>query len=353
MRTNYECEMDKKLNGIRAERDEDIYILAIDTSCDDTSVAIVKNGEILLANIISSQIEIHSCFGGVVPEVASRKHVEVINLLIEEALTEAKLNITEITAIAVTYGPGLIGALLVGLSAAKVISFVYKIPLIAVHHISGHIYANNLMKPLQFPLVALVVSGGHTELVYMEDHLKFEVMGQTRDDAAGEAYDKVARVLDLPYPGGPQIDKLAIEGQINIPLPRPLLESKYDFSFSGLKSAVININHNMEQKNQKIIKEDMAASFQEAVVDVLTKKTVQAIIDKKVHNLLIAGGVAANQGLRSRLEKESEKYDIDLTIPSIQLCTDNAAMIASVGYYLYIKGEWSDLDLNGYANLPL
>lgn len=354
MKSNWKNEIDKKMNNISNGSDlSDINILAIDTSCDDTSVAVVRNGEIVLSNIISSQIDIHSRFGGVVPEVASRKHVEVINILIEEALNKAKLTIKDISAIAVTYGPGLIGSLLVGLSAAKVISYINNIPLIGVHHIAGHIYANNIVKPLKFPLIALVVSGGHTELIYMKDHLQFEVLGQTRDDAAGEAYDKVARVLKLPYPGGPEIDKLATKGKINITLPRALLDSKYDFSFSGLKSAVINVVHNKEQKNEELKKEDMATSFQDAVVDVLSKKTVQAVLDKQVQNLIIAGGVAANKGLRSRLEKEARKLGIDLIIPPLQLCTDNAAMIASVGYFLYLRGDWSDLDLNGAANLPL
>ncbi len=340
---------DIKENGLQ----KSAYILAIETSCDETSVAIVKDGSEVLSNVISSQIEIHKLFGGVVPEVASRKHVEVINILLEEALNEANLKKSEITAIAVTYGPGLIGSLLVGIAAAKTLSFLLGIPLIGVHHISGHIYANHLTKPLEFPLIALVVSGGHTELIYMKDHLDFELLGQTRDDAVGEAFDKVARVLNLPYPGGPHIDRLAKQGIANIPLPRAIMDNKYDFSFSGLKSAVINVIHNAEQRNEIIHTEDMAASFQEAVIDVLVKKSIQAIKDKQVSNLIVAGGVAANQGLRETLEKECKKLNVNLSVPLIELCTDNAAMIGSAGYFYYINRIWSKLDLNGVASLPL
>lgn len=330
-----------------------INILGIETSCDETSIAIVQDGKKILANIVSSQIEIHKRFGGVVPEVASRKHVEEINHLLKEALDEAKLTMDDISAVAVTYGPGLVGALLVGIATAKAIAFANRIPLIGVNHIAGHIYANNLVKPIEFPLIALVVSGGHTELVYMENHLQFKVLGQTRDDAAGEAYDKVARSLELPYPGGPHIDKLAKLGKPTIQLPRALMDESYDFSFSGLKSAVINVQHNAKQKGESIVKEDMAASFQEAVIDVLVEKTMRAVNNKQVKNLIIAGGVAANQGLRGRLQEECNKLDITLTIPPLALCTDNAAMIASVGYYKYIYGEWSDLELNGTPSLSL
>lgn len=340
---------DIKENGIN----KPVYILAIETSCDETSVAIVKNGSEVLVNLISSQIEIHKLFGGVVPEVASRKHVEVINILLEKALDEANLEKNEITAIAVTYGPGLIGSLLVGIAAAKTLSFLLGIPLIGVHHISGHIYANHLIKPLEFPLIALVVSGGHTELIYMKDHLDYELLGQTRDDAVGEAFDKVARVLNLPYPGGPQIDRLAEKGISNIPLPRAVMDNKYDFSFSGLKSAVINVIHNAEQKNETIKSEDMAASFQEAVIDVLVNKTLLALKEKKVSNLIVAGGVAANSGLRKTLGEECKKINVKLSIPPIELCTDNAAMIGSAGYFYYINKIWSNLDLNGVASLSI
>ncbi|MFT9487941.1 tRNA (adenosine(37)-N6)-threonylcarbamoyltransferase complex transferase subunit TsaD [Tepidibacillus infernus] len=329
------------------------YILAIETSCDETSVAVVKDGQTILSNIVSSQIDVHKRFGGVVPEVASRKHVEGINFILDEALREANLTLDDISAVAVTYGPGLIGALLVGIAAAKAIAFAKEIPLIGVHHIAGHIYANHLVKPLQFPLIALVVSGGHTELVYMKDHLQFEILGQTRDDAAGEAYDKVARVLKLPYPGGPHIDRLAKEGKPVIPLPRALMDDSYDFSFSGLKSAVINTMHHAEQKGTKISQEDMAASFQEAVVEVLVEKTMRAIKEKQVKHLILAGGVAANQGLRSNLQHVCKQLDVELTIPPLALCTDNAAMIASAGYFYHIKRKWSTLDLNGVAGLAL
>lgn len=343
----------KRINFNANEIVRPTNILGIETSCDETSISIVQDGKRILTNIVSSQIEIHKRFGGVVPEVASRKHVEEINYLLRDALDEAKLTMADISAVAVTYGPGLVGALLVGIAAAKAIAFANRIPLIGVNHIAGHIYANNLVKPLEFPLIALVVSGGHTELVYMENHLQFEILGQTRDDAAGEAYDKVARSLELPYPGGPYIDRLAELGKPTIQLPRALMDESYDFSFSGLKSAVINVLHNAKQKGESIVKEDMAASFQEAVVDVLVEKTMRAVTNKQVKNLIIAGGVAANQGLRGRILDECDKLGITLTIPPLALCTDNAAMIASVGYYKYIYGEWSGLELNGTPNLSL
>ncbi|MFV9511850.1 tRNA (adenosine(37)-N6)-threonylcarbamoyltransferase complex transferase subunit TsaD [Tepidibacillus sp. LV47] len=344
---------EKKEKVLGQELDHPVRILAIETSCDETSVAIVEDGQKVLANVVSSQIEIHKRFGGVVPEVASRKHVEGINYILEESLQEAHLTLDKINAIAVTNGPGLIGALLVGLAAAKAIAFAKGIPLIGVHHIAGHIYANHLVRPLEFPLIALVVSGGHTELIYMKDHLEFELLGETRDDAAGEAYDKVARALQLPYPGGPHIDRLAKQGNPIIPLPRALMDESYDFSFSGLKSAVINTLHHARQRGEEVKKEDMAASFQEAVVDVLVEKTFRAVVNKDVKHLVLAGGVAANSRLRERLMEKAEELGVRLTIPPLSLCTDNAAMIASVGYYLYIQGKWSSLDLNGIASLPL
>lgn len=340
-------------NWQRNMNEHPIYILGIETSCDETSVAVVQDGKTILSNVISSQIEIHKRFGGVVPEIASRKHVEGINYILEEALEQAKVKLGDIHAIAVTYGPGLIGALLVGLAAAKTIAFAKGIPLVGVHHIAGHIYANQLVKPLQFPLIALVVSGGHTELVYMKDHLHFEILGETRDDAAGEAYDKVARALELPYPGGPHIDRLAKDGVPSIPLPRALMDDTYDFSFSGLKSAVINALHNAKQKGEAIRKEDMAASFQKAVVDVLVQKTFRAVKEKRVNQLVIAGGVAANRELRQQLTEKCNEYNVDLTIPPLSLCTDNAAMIACAGYFSFMRGDRSNLDLNGIASLPL
>jgi N6-L-threonylcarbamoyladenine synthase len=330
-----------------------VYILAIETSCDETSVAIVRNGSEVLSNFVSSQIDIHREYGGVVPEVASRKHVEVITLLIEQALAEAGVEKNQLSAIAVTYGPGLIGSLLVGIAAAKTLSFILGIPLIGVHHIAGHIYANHLKQSLAFPLVALIVSGGHTELIYMRDHLSFELLGETQDDAVGEAYDKVARVLDLPYPGGPNIDRLAAKGEANIPLPKARMNNPFDFSFSGLKSAVINVVHNAKQRGETIIPENLAASFQKAVVDTLLEKALLALKEKKANNLIVAGGVAANSGLRAALKTESERLGFNLTIPQLDLCTDNAAMIGSVAYYYYLNQNWSELDINGIANLAL
>jgi N6-L-threonylcarbamoyladenine synthase len=330
------------------------YILGIETSCDETSVAIVREGNEILANVISTQIDIHKRYGGVVPEIASRRHVEGIIVVLEEALQKAEMTLDDISAIAVTYGPGLVGALLIGVSAAKAISFGRGIPLIGVHHIAGHIYANRLVKEMEFPLLALVVSGGHTELVYMVDHGSYQILGQTRDDAVGEAYDKVARSLSLPYPGGPHIDRLAGEGEPNIPLPRAWLEANsYDFSFSGLKSAVLNTFHNAKQRDETIDPANMAASFQASVVEVLVEKTFRAVKEYGVKQLLLAGGVAANKGLRQELERRSKEIGIDLVMPPLSLCTDNAAMIAAAGYIQYKKGDFADLTLNAIPGLPL
>ncbi|MCI2948611.1 tRNA N6-adenosine threonylcarbamoyltransferase [Staphylococcus caledonicus] len=333
---------------------ENVLILAIETSCDETSVSIVENGKTILSNIILSQIESHKRFGGVVPEVASRHHVEGITATVEEALEAANVTMEEIDAVAVTQGPGLIGALLIGINAAKALAFAYDKPLIPVHHIAGHIYANNTEDPLTFPLMALIVSGGHTELVYMKSHMNFEVIGETRDDAVGEAYDKVARTIDLPYPGGPEIDKLAATGNDTYHFPRVWLEKdSYDFSFSGLKSAVINKLHNQRQKNEEIIKADVATSFQQSVVDVLSTKAVKACQEYDVKRLIVAGGVASNKGLRQRLTELCEENDIKLSIPSPKLCTDNAAMIGAAGYYFYEAGITAGLDLNGQNNIDI
>ncbi|NLC94149.1 MAG: tRNA (adenosine(37)-N6)-threonylcarbamoyltransferase complex transferase subunit TsaD [Bacilli bacterium] len=334
---------------------KDVIVLAIETSCDETSVAIIKNGKEVLANIVSSQIDIHKKFGGVVPEVASRHHVENITVVLDEALKTAQITLDDIDCIAVTQGPGLIGSLLVGINAAKAFSYALKKPLIGVHHIAGHIYANHLVSDMKFPLMALVVSGGHTELVYMKDHYDFEIIGSTRDDAVGEAYDKVARVIGLPYPGGPQIDKLAQIGEDTYHLPRVMLEQdNFDFSFSGLKTYVINLVHNAEQRNETINKENLAKSFQEAVIDILVGKTFKAIEQYPVKQLLVAGGVAANSGLRKRLNEVIQKYpDIELVIPPLKFCTDNAAMIGVAGYFSYLKGVSDDLSLNGSASLDL
>lgn len=336
------------------ETDSPVYILGIETSCDETSASVVQDGRIVLSNIIASQADIHKRFGGVVPEVASRRHVENITLTIEEALLAAGKTLDEITAIAVTCGPGLVGALLVGVAAAKAIAFARDIPLIGVHHIAGHIYANRLVEEMQFPLLALVVSGGHTELVLMKEHNHFQILGQTRDDAAGEAYDKVARALSLPYPGGPHIDRMAAEGTPSIALPRAWLEpGSYDFSFSGLKSAVLNTLHNAAQRGEDINPVDLAASFQESVIDVLVDKTIRAAQEFGVKQVLLAGGVAANRGLRKALQKRCEESGVPLVIPPLVLCTDNAAMIAAAGYVSFQQGKFASLDLNGTPNLPL
>lgn len=337
-------------------KEEDVITLAIESSCDETSVSVLKNGREVLSNIINSQIEQHKKFGGVVPEVASRKHIENINGVIEKALKEAKVSFNHITHVGVTYGPGLVGALLVGLSAAKAIAFAREIPLNGVNHIEGHIYANFIEhKQLEPPFISLIVSGGHTHLVYMEDYGKYQVLGKTRDDAAGEAFDKVARSLGLGYPGGPQIDKIAKLGNPDaIPFPKAYLEEgSYDFSFSGLKSAVLNYLNSQKMKGLDISVEDVAASFQKAVVEILTEKTVKCALEKGVDRVVLAGGVAANSSLRSYLQLECEKNNIDLKYPSLHLCTDNAAMIGCLAYYNYIRGLRSALDLNAISNLKI
>ena len=334
---------------------KDQIILGIETSCDETAVAVVKNGTEILANVVASQIESHKRFGGVVPEIASRHHVEAITIVLEEALEKAGITYEDVDAIAVTEGPGLVGALLIGVNAAKAIAFAHDIPLVGVHHIAGHIYANRLVQEMKFPLLSLVVSGGHTELVYMEEHGSFKVLGETRDDAAGEAYDKVARTLNLPYPGGPHIDRLAQEGSPAIKLPRAWLEEgSYDFSFSGLKSAVINTVHNAEQRGEKIEPADLAASFQSAVIDVLITKTVKATEELKVKQVVLAGGVAANKGLRQALQEQfAGNTEVELVIPPLSLCTDNAAMIAAAGSINYEKGIRSGFNMNAIPGLEL
>lgn len=332
-----------------------MYVMGVETSCDETAVAIIKNGREIVSNIVASQIESHKRFGGVVPEIASRHHVEQITIVFEEAMNESGISYEQLDAIAVTNGPGLVGALLIGVNAAKAIAFAHGIPLVNVHHIAGHIYANRLMKEFTFPLLALVVSGGHTELVLMREHGHFEVIGETRDDAAGEAYDKVARTLNLPYPGGPHIDRLAHEGEACIDLPRAWLEEgSYDFSFSGLKSAVINTLHNANQRGEHLAAADVAASFQQSVIDVLVTKTMQAVREYKVKQLLLAGGVAANKGLRSKLQAiMNEVEGVELIIPPMDLCTDNAAMIGAAGSVLFEKGVRADFALNANPNLEI
>ena len=329
-------------------------ILGMETSCDETSVSVIRNGQEILSNTVLSQIDSHKRFGGVVPEVASRHHVEGVTGTIEEALDSANVTMHVLHGIAVTQGPGLIGALLIGINAAKALAFAYDKPIIPVHHIAGHIYANHLEQPLTFPLIALIVSGGHTELVYMKDHLNFEIIGETRDDAVGEAYDKVARTINLPYPGGPQIDQLAVKGHDVYDFPRVWLEKdSYDFSFSGLKSAVINKLHNLRQKNEEIVEENVATSFQNSVVEVLTYKAIHACTSYGVKRLIVAGGVASNKGLRAALKDACNKENITLTIPSPSLCTDNAAMIGAAGHYLYQAGLRGDLAMNGENNIDI
>ena len=325
---------------------KDIFILGIESSCDETSASIVKNGTEEISTVISSQIDIHKNYGGVVPEIASRHHVKNITIVLEECLEKANMTMNDIDAIAITYGPGLIGSLLIGLEAAKTLSFIYNKPLIPVHHIAGHIYANSLVKPLQFPSLAIVVSGGHTEIIEMKDHYKFEKLGGTLDDAIGECYDKVARVIGLEYPGGPKIDKLAQEGNITYKLPIPLQDDSYNFSFSGLKSAVINLAHNEEQRGQEIRKADLAASFQKVAVESIVTKVRKAIVDKNIKNVIVAGGVAANNGLRTAIKELTDELGVELSIPPMKYCTDNGTMIAAAGYYAYKEGRRADLNLN-------
>lgn len=331
-------------------------ILAIETSCDETSVALVEDGRKIRANIISSQVPLHRKYGGVVPEIASRKHIENVLPVLEECLQEAKVTLADIDGIGVTYGPGLVGALLVGVSAAKALAFSLDVPLIGVHHLEGHIFANFLdNEELEPPFVALVVSGGHTALVHVKDYNTFELLGQTRDDAVGEAYDKVARVLGLPYPGGPEIERLAKEGNPNaIDFPKALCEKgSFEFSFSGLKSAVLNYLNSKKQKGEPINEADVAASFQEAALDVLVAKTMQAMATCDVKQLVLAGGVAANTPLRDKLTKAAAENGVRFSYPSKILCTDNAAMIACRAYYQYKDGRFADLHLNGVPSLPL
>lgn len=332
---------------------KDIYILGIETSCDETSASIVKNGCEEISTVVLSQIDIHKDFGGVVPEIASRHHVKNITMVIEECLEKANMDIKDVDAIAVTHGPGLVGSLLIGVEAAKTLAYVNNKPLVPVNHMSGHIYANELVKPLSFPLIALVISGGHTELIYMKEHYSFEKIGGTLDDAVGECYDKVARVIDVPYPGGPTIDRWSLEGEDTYKLPLPLNDNSYDFSFSGLKSAVINLVHNEEQRGNEIRKKDLATSFQNTVVEIITKKTMKAIKDYGVNNLIVAGGVAANKVLRKKLEQLCQKDNINYSVPDFKYCTDNAAMIAASGYHAYMLGYRADLSLNPKSSLEL
>lgn len=333
-----------------------MLILSIETSCDETSAAVIENGDTILSNVVASQINSHKRFGGVVPEIASRHHVEYITLIIEEAMEEAYVTFEDLDAVAVTEGPGLVGALLIGVNAAKAIAYAHNLPLIPVNHIAGHIYANQLVQPLEFPLLSLVVSGGHTELIYMKEHGSFEIIGETRDDAAGEAYDKIGRVIGVPYPGGKHIDEMAQVGEDIFNFPRAMIdEDNYDFSFSGLKSAFINKVHNAEQKGEELNREDLATSFQQAVVDVLVSKTIRAAKEYDVKQIILAGGVAANSGLRAGLSVavETELTDVPLIIPPLSLCGDNAAMIGAAAFLEKEQFKNANLALNAQPGLTL
>lgn len=332
---------------------KDVYILAIESSCDETSIAIIKNGCEDVATTILTQMDTHALYGGVVPEIASRMHCENITMVLEDVFSKTTITMNDIDAIAVTYAPGLLGSLLIGLEFAKSLSLVYKKPLIKVHHIAGHIYANNLVEKMEFPLLALVVSGGHTELVLMEGDYKFKVLGRTLDDAIGEVYDKVAKVLDLPYPGGPNIEKYALQGTPSYDLPKPMNNDELNFSYSGLKSAVINLVHNEKQRGNELRKYDLAASFQTVAIDELVRKTELAINQLGIERLIIAGGVTANKYLRGEMEKLAQKHNIKLTIPPMKYCTDNAAMIGCAAYPLYLKKDFTDYSLNAQSALDL
>ena len=335
---------------------EDIYILGIESSCDETAASVVKNGREVLSNVISSQIDLHTLYGGVVPEIASRKHIEKINQVVQQALKEAQMTWDDITAIAVTYGPGLVGALLVGVSFAKSLAFALDKPLVGIHHIEGHISANYIQhKDLEPPFACLVVSGGHTHLVVVEDYGKYQILGATRDDAAGEAFDKVARAIGLGYPGGPKIDRVSKEGNPDaIPFPRAKVDgNEYDFSFSGLKSSVLNYINSCEMKHETVPTADVAASFQKAVVDVLVDHAMMGVEKYGFKKLAIAGGVASNSALRAAFEKACKEHVVLFYCPSPILCTDNAAMIAAAGYYEYVQGKRSGWDLNAVPNLKL
>ena len=338
------------------EEKKDIVILGIESSCDETAASVVRNGREVLSNVISSQIALHTLYGGVVPEIASRKHIEKINVVIEQALSEAQMTLDDLDAIGVTYGPGLVGALLVGVSEAKAIAYAKNLPLIGVHHIEGHISANYIEnKDLEPPFACLVVSGGHTHLVIVKDYGKYEIVGRTRDDAAGEAFDKVARAIGLGYPGGPKIDRVSKEGNPDaIVFPRAkVADSAYDFSFSGLKSAVLNYLNGCKMKNIPIVQADVAASFQKAVVDVLVDHAMHAVEEYGFKKFAIAGGVASNSALRAAMEEACRKRGVAFYHPSPVFCTDNAAMIGSAAYYEYLAGTRSGWDLNAVPNLKL
>ncbi len=328
---------------------KDVYILAIETSCDETSMAIIKNGHEIEAFTVLTQMDTHAEYGGVVPEIASRMHTENITMVLEETMRKTNLTFTDIDAIAVTYAPGLVGSLLVGIEFAKTLSLVYHKPLIAVNHTIGHIYANNIENDLKFPLLALVVSGGHTNLILMKDDYDFTILGSTLDDAVGEAFDKVARILGLKYPGGPNVEKLAKLGHNTYNLPRPLLDDTYNFSFSGLKSSVINLVHNEEQRHKKINKEDLACSFQETAFEEITRKLDLALTNLNIKEVIMAGGVSASRTLREKVKDITDKHQANLSVPDMKYCTDNAAMIGCAAYPLYLKKEFADFTLNAQS----
>lgn len=332
---------------------KDVYILSIETSCDETSIAIVKNGIDVIALTILTQMDTHAEFGGVVPEIASRMHTENITMVLEETLRKANMQVSDCDAIAVTYAPGLLGSLLVGIEFAKVLSYVYDKPLIKVNHLIGHIYANKIGDNLKFPNLALIISGGHTELIKMTGDYEFEKLGETQDDAIGEAFDKVARVIGLKYPGGPNIEKLAKEGKNSYKLPIPVNDDTFNFSYSGLKSSVINLVNNEHQRGNEIRKEDLACSFQTVAVDELVRKLELALKKTGIKNVIIAGGVSANKYLRNEIQTLCEKYDAKLDLPEFIYCTDNAAMIGAAAYPLYLKGDFVDLDLNAESRIEI
>jgi N6-L-threonylcarbamoyladenine synthase len=329
---------------------KDVYILSIESSCDETSMAIIKNGCECVYVTILTQMDTHAEFGGVVPEIASRMHTENITMVFEETLQKAGMTMDQIDAIAVTYSPGLLGSLLVGVECAKVLSLVYDKPLIAVNHIAGHIYANQLERPMEFPLLALVVSGGHSDFILMTGDYEFNHLGGTLDDAIGECYDKVARVLGLKYPGGPNVEKLALEGEHTYELPIPMNDDSLDLSFSGLKSSIINLVHNEEQRGNEIRKADLARSFQDTAIDELARKTEIAIKENNIKYMIIAGGVSANKYLQQEIKKVADKYNVTLSVPRLKYCTDNAAMIGAAAYPLFLKGEFADLSLNASSS---
>lgn len=342
-------------NNIQNLKDRDITVLAIESSCDETAAAVIRNGREIMSNIVATQIEIHKKFGGVVPEVASRNHVVDINPVIESALSEAGMSLDDIDVIAATYGPGLVGALLVGLSTAKALAYATGKPFIGVNHIQGHIAANYLAFPeLEPPFISLIVSGGHTHIVEVKDYNEIEIIGKTRDDAAGEAYDKVARAIGLGYPGGPLVDELAKQGEANIEFPKAMYkEENYDFSFSGIKSAVLNYINSKKMKDEDYSRADIAASFQHSVVDILVHKTVKAVKDRGYGCVVLSGGVSANSALRKVMEERCDQEGLRLYYPPLGLCTDNAAMIGSCAYYRYIEGHTSDMHLNAKPNLKI